>query len=203
LLPLINAAFDYLSIGLTRWLIGIGTRHSEWAAILGLADLLAAGLAFTGLGCSLIAAAHLMNGDLPTPVVDLPGLFHDLRDPQLRADYIWVYAMIFSTLLPTLLHLMIAVWSFIHLTPRFLRRWVLTHLPHVDETVNAKWGAAFGLTLIAGWSIVLPLLAILWIGTLLYEFYPQIGGWYLWFFEWFAQSIGVPIEPVPPPTIPV
>ncbi|NBB84168.1 MAG: hypothetical protein GVY28_12290 [Alphaproteobacteria bacterium] len=47
MLPLINAAFGLLSIGLTRWLIGIGGRHGRWAIVLGLVDLLAAGLAFT------------------------------------------------------------------------------------------------------------------------------------------------------------
>lgn len=58
-LPLLNAAFDFASIGLTRYLLRLGTRVPPLATLaLGAFDLLAALGFFTLLGVALIAAIH-------------------------------------------------------------------------------------------------------------------------------------------------
>ena len=195
--PLVNAVFDYLSMGLTRLLIRSGARHGAWALLSGILDVAAAAIFFTGLGCALILVTHGMNMLAGSPLLDLQTLFTDLRDPDLRGDYWWLYATIFSTLIPTFLHLAASAWSMIALIPRRPKGWVLAKLPKVEERTRAKYGAALGLTLMATFATILPLFLIVWGGNVLYHLYPEIGGGYLSVFESFARWLGAAVEPGP------
>ena len=195
--PVWNGVFDYLSVGLTRWLVRAGARRREKALLYGCYDLAAAGLAFTGLGCMLIAMVHLMNSLASEPLLDLSSLFNDLRTPARRDDYWWFYAMLFSTLVPTLLHLAVSLWSLTALIPARLKKWVVDQLPKVKKSGGTRWFVEGALTLMATTTVVMPLLLTVLIGSYLYNFHPEVGRGYLWLFERFAQLIGAGVVPGP------
>ena len=73
-------------------------------------DLLAALGIFVALGYALIATAHFAPPPGAPSLVDLGGLFDDLRGPERSAHY-WLFFCLFSTLLLTLAHLGIAPCS--------------------------------------------------------------------------------------------
>ena len=102
LLPLFNAVFDFLSAGLTRYLLRLGLeqKRAVWRAIL---DGLGGIAIFFALGCSLITFVTFVTPADGGPLVDLAQLFANLRTTP--GDYIWLMMTLFSTLLPTLLHL--------------------------------------------------------------------------------------------------
>ena len=102
LLPLFNAVFDFLSAGLTRYLLRLGLeqKRAVWRAIL---DGLGGIAIFFALGCSLITFVTFVTPADGVPLVDLAQLFANLRTAP--GDYIWLMMTLFSTLLPTLVHL--------------------------------------------------------------------------------------------------
>lgn len=112
-LPLINAVFDFLSLGLTRWCLRnaveerevrlLGLRLRGWWAF-NLIDVAGALLALAGLILAMLLAVAGLNALTPeNPLMDLGVLFAELRDDG--ADMRWLYVMVFSTLLPSVLHL--------------------------------------------------------------------------------------------------
>lgn len=82
-----------------------------------------AGLAiFIALGCTVIAFVHFVRPQDGTPLIDLTALFDDLaRDP---GSYWWLFFMLFSTLLPTMTHAGIALFSLFTLAGPRLRSWL-------------------------------------------------------------------------------
>ncbi|MBT6021088.1 hypothetical protein, partial [Planktomarina temperata] len=106
LLPLVNAVFDFASVGLTRYLLRLGLeqKRAAWRAVL---DGLGGIAIFFALGCTLIAFVTFVVAADGVPLVDLTQLFADMR--RAPGDYIWLMVTLFSTLLPTLLHLSVAV----------------------------------------------------------------------------------------------
>ncbi|MEM1152355.1 MAG: hypothetical protein AAGI03_17715 [Pseudomonadota bacterium] len=108
-LPLVNAVFDFLSYAITLTLITYGLRKGVSAWGLGLLDFGIALLLFFGLGVSLILALAGLAWIAGEPLFDLGGLLGRLYlDPR---DEWWVIAMVFSTLVPTGLHVLLTVFS--------------------------------------------------------------------------------------------
>lgn len=105
-LPLINGLFDSLSYAATLATMrkGLATR---WALLLGLLDLGIGAVLFLGLGASMVAVIAALNALGSAPLFDLAALFAGLRSSP--GDYWWLYLILFSTLLPTGLHLCVAV----------------------------------------------------------------------------------------------
>ena len=85
LLPLFNAVFDFLSAGLTRYLLRLGLeqKRAVWRAIL---DGLGGIAIFFALGCSLITFVTFVTPADGVPLVDLAQLFANLRTAP--GDYI-------------------------------------------------------------------------------------------------------------------
>lgn len=111
LLPLLNAIFDFCSIGLTRYLLRKGARSVSWRTLdYALLDLLLGALLFLGLGCASIAAIHLLRTADGLPLLNLAEIFTDIA--QRPEAYWWLYATYFSTLLPTILHVVIVGAAF-------------------------------------------------------------------------------------------
>lgn len=108
LLPLLNAAADFGSTGLTRYCLRRGVRRS-----LGLnaaLDALAAAAIFLLLAGSIVAVLHWVRPQEGPSLADLPGMLADLRGEEAHRYY-WLYACLFSTLLPTALHLCVAAFG--------------------------------------------------------------------------------------------
>ncbi|NBB70520.1 MAG: hypothetical protein GVY33_09410, partial [Alphaproteobacteria bacterium] len=179
LLPLVNALFDYLSIGTTRALLRRGTRLPGRALVFGTLDVgLALGF-FVLLRGLLVVLVVAMNAAAGTDVVDLQGLFADLRSGERGGDYWWLYATIFSTLVPTLVHLSIALWSLGAMVPGAVRGWIARGVEAAEGDAYAHTGAVLGLTALATWTLLVPPVLTLGAGWLLVSWFPALGDGYL------------------------
>jgi hypothetical protein len=194
-LPLLNAFFDFVSIGTTRWLLRAGTERRQWAIVLAVSDVIAAAVLFVALGCTLIAAVHGLNQLADPDLLDLQTLFDGVRAAP--GQYWWLYATIFTTLVPTFLHFAVAGASAIAWLPQAWKRSLLRHVEGAAEWVGHRWIAALALAAIATVAILVPLFLAAGGAMLLYHFHPEIGGGYLRVFEGFARWIGATVEPGP------
>lgn len=184
-LPIINGIADFLSLGLTRYTLGYGIdpRQRVWAWCLfdvvgGLAILLL-------LGFSLIAwVAYVHPPDLSTRPL-IRAQFADLRANSVGNW--WLYLMLFTTLLPTALHLLFASFGgVLQLWP-----WLRGHIADGLEA-GAKGDAVLGrwavqwLCLAMTISVMAPVMVtgLLWVNT------GAIGLGFLSLFEGFAALIG-------------
>ena len=123
-------------------------------------------------------------------LVDFGTLFGDLRHPERWRSYWWLYATIFSTLLPTLVHLVVASFSMIAWIRRPLKDQALRLMAKMDDRAEAEWGAIGLLTLMTGFAVLGPLLLIGCACVLLLNAYPVIGEGYFNLFIAFAHAIG-------------
>ncbi|MEM7744499.1 MAG: hypothetical protein AAF409_12395 [Pseudomonadota bacterium] len=206
-LPLLNALFDFGSIGLTRWALRRGLRQVGPATIgYSLLDLAGATTLFFGLGCAGLLAIHGLNLLGPEPVLLLsggapitseqcqegfgnsPNLFDAVR--ACPGDYWWLYVTFLSTILPTLIHFMIAVWA---IGPATLggkvRRWLASTL--AASMQHFGW-RSIALSVLSGWaalSVAAPVVILFWIGGWVAEFHPGWGLVLLDVFEGFYHLL--------------
>jgi len=193
LLPLVNALFDYLSIGTTRALLRRSMRLPGRALVFGALDVGLALAFFVLLRGVLVVLVVAMNEVAGTDLVDLQSVFADLRNGDRAGDYWWLYATIFSTLVPTLLHLSIALWSLGALVPDTLRAWVARGVDAAAGDAYAHTGAVLGLTALATWTLLVPPALTLGAGWLLVSWFPALGAGYLWLFERLAELLGATV----------
>jgi hypothetical protein len=189
---LVNAWFDYVSYALTLTLVRWGLKAKGWAAALyGALDVVVAFVLFSLLGATLTAIAALLNRHVTADFYPLAPVFAGAArgDPQ----YFWLYGMIFSTFVPTFLHLSIASLSLISIVPQGWRLWLwdINTIP-ADDWLRRAIGCA-GIGLVATLAAGLPL-AVAWgvISALLSHFH-EIGTGYLTIFRWVATTLGEPI----------
>ncbi|SIO15445.1 hypothetical protein SAMN05444722_0633 [Rhodovulum sp. ES.010] len=156
--PLLNALFDVLSYAVTLSLLRRGLR-ARWPFVWGLLDLLIACVLFLGLGVALVAAIHELNRLAGVPLLDLGALFAGVRETP--GAYVWLYLMLFSTILPTALHFLISLLGLQGVWPRAFRRPVARLIDRAPDAPLYAVPAAFFLGLV--WTLPLLLLgAALW-----------------------------------------
>ncbi|MEM6621330.1 MAG: hypothetical protein AAF674_03820 [Pseudomonadota bacterium] len=205
-LPLVNAIFDFGSIGLTRWALRRGLQHIGFRTLgFSLIDLNAAVLLFLALGCAAIVVIHLMNLSGIGGLVLLSGgvaitqehcqelsmhanLFQAVR--TCPADYWWLYATFFSTLAPTVMHLIIAVWS---IGPAVLgrktRHWIARQIETSEQSFHVREPTLAILSAWSAFAVAAPVIILIWIGGWVAEFHPEWGLLLLDFFEGFYRFI--------------
>jgi hypothetical protein len=184
LLPLVNAVFDFASVGLTRYLLRLGLeqKRAAWRAVL---DGLGGIAIFFALGCTLIAFVTFVVPADGVPLVDLTQLFADMRRAQ--GDYIWLMVTLFSTLIPTLLHLSVAVLTLGLQYPAGVRNFVADLLERGEQSGQAA--------LLSGICICAMITIALWCPIWIFTFvvthdHGAIVNAVLWGFEAFAWAIG-------------
>ncbi|MEM6974360.1 MAG: hypothetical protein AAF577_16320 [Pseudomonadota bacterium] len=103
LLPLANATADFLSIGLTRYLLRRSLAERGWRRFFEWAIDLALGLVILlALGTAIILGGHWIRLGGGTPIMDVAGTLQGLAtDPW---AYAWLIAGMATTVIPTLLH---------------------------------------------------------------------------------------------------
>jgi hypothetical protein len=185
LLPLLNALFDTVSYAVTLTLMRRGLRSAmPW--LWGLLDLSLACLLFLALGGTLVVVIHALNGLAGVPLIDLPGLFAGVRAAP--GEYVWLYLMLFSTILPTVLHAGLSLLGVQGLWPRGPRRVVAGWIEAAPKNPLRFLGA--GLALGAVWTV--PLMAFLAIGWGLWsvgqDAVRALLGGYLRGLEWLAAG---------------
>ncbi|MEO0809759.1 MAG: hypothetical protein AAFW82_03805 [Pseudomonadota bacterium] len=103
------------------------------------------------------------------------------RDPD---SYRWLYLTFFSTLIPTLLHLGVACFSFIALAQAPLQRPLASWVSAMNHNGFTNRGARYILPLIATLAIALPFLGLYTLGLWLADYHQHIG----WGFFRFALT---------------
>lgn len=182
-LPLINAVADFASTGLTRHRLRCGLTGSPWreAAV----DVVAGLAILMLLGFAMIAGIHWVRPQDGTAMADLPRLFADLRaDP---GAYWWLYLMLFSTLVPTFLHLCVACLGFFTLYPSGLRRWIAGGLAAGERDPQYGRLATLALSVAITLALVAPFFLLWQAGT--HAGAPVLSAM-LDLFEGFARLIG-------------
>jgi hypothetical protein len=114
LLTLLNAPFDWLSLGLTRALLRRGLELGGWwPYLLALADALTAAVIIALLAITMVIGVqtfdHLAEhaAGPEARVLPLDELFNGMAAQPSAPEYWWVYALLLSTMIPSLLNLMI------------------------------------------------------------------------------------------------
>lgn len=118
LLPLLNACVDWLSLNITRsFLIHIYHKHDSWrnVALLVVVDVFLAIFFVFSVTTVLLLVISLINVAswlmVDKVVLDFSQLMIDLLDPEKFWTVFWVHGMVLSTLVPTMLHLIFALYA--------------------------------------------------------------------------------------------
>ena len=195
ILPLANAAMDWLSLGFTRGLL-YNIRHGHhtggmallWVGLdilLALFFLFAIASLTTLLLAGINAISLAVDGKA---IMDLISLFDGLKENPGALEYSWIHFMMLSTLIPTLLHFIIAGFALVLVMPSWLRKWVLSQW---NERGDANYVAFFYISFIPILGLIGPLM-LLW-G--LWELLTAWGGYVGWgLLAWMRDIAGL-IDP--------
>jgi len=133
LLTIINAPFDWLSIGITRGLLWRGLElRGPWPAALALLDAALATALIALLCASMVVAvqtfdlAALRGGG--QALLPLTPLFDNLEVEPTAPQNWWLHAIWLSTLLPSALNLVVGCTSWLRAWP-WLSKWLLRQMP--------------------------------------------------------------------------
>jgi len=114
LLTLINAPFDWASLGLTRALLRRGVELGGWwPYFLALADALAAAFIIVLLAVMMVIGVQICDhlaehaGGPTARILPLDELFDGIEKKPSAPEYWWVYALLLSTMIPSFINLMI------------------------------------------------------------------------------------------------
>jgi len=155
----------------------------------GVRDTVAGLLIFLGLGCTIIAFVHVVRPQDGVPLLDLPSLFDDLQVNP--GNYWWLFFMMFSTVLPTMLHLSIALIAVFTLAGERLRVWLAwMFLMGGQGDAHPEWIARTALSALVAAAIWVPCFVVVE-GLALFPGFVQ---GLIAVFRWFAELIGA----VPP-----
>jgi hypothetical protein len=126
LLTLFNAPFDWASLGLTRALLRRGLELGGWwPYLLALADALAAAVIIALLAITTVIGVQMFDhlaehsGGVDALVLPLDKLFDGIAAQPSAPEYWWVFALLLSTMIPSLLNLMIGGASLLRRIPGF------------------------------------------------------------------------------------
>ncbi|WP_299868860.1 hypothetical protein [uncultured Roseobacter sp.] len=185
-LPLLNAVFDYLSYGATISFIKFGAEQKNLLSFT--VALLDAGLAYTlliGLGSAMVLTLALINSLASVQFLNINTIIDGLRDPATRSQYSWLYFTLFSTLIPTGIHVLIGVFSVTTWLPKKTKYWIA-------EQISDPETGSFG-TLLGG--ALAAFVGALWCFVIALSIYFG-GAWLIANFEWIGLSILSHVEMV-------
>jgi hypothetical protein len=160
LLTLLNAPFDWASLGLTRALLRRGLELGGWwPYVLAIVDAALAVAIIAALGLTMVVGVQAFDGLAEhgggTPVLPLDALFNHMAAHPSAPEYWWLYALLLSTMIPSLVNLVIGGTSLVRGLPGvpslllpFIRKGVLKWDRHWIATVltaQVAAGAALGI----------------------------------------------------------
>jgi hypothetical protein len=133
LLTLINAPFSWATIGLTRALLRRGLELGGWWPLfLSLLDAAISVLIITSLALVMVIGIQTFNSLTAygggRPVLSLAPLLNGIAVDPTAPEYWWVYALLFSTMTPSLINLAIGGTSLMRGVPS-LSSLILRSLP--------------------------------------------------------------------------
>lgn len=217
ILPLINAIFDFGSIGLTRWALRNGAERVGLRTLaFSLFDLLAALAIFMLLGVFAVTILYIANWIAGTGIDDpdfvngrvviqqLPATdpdyqhFIDLTGfdsvfnqiPKNPWSFSWLYFTFLTTLLPTLIHVMIAVWA---IGPTVLRaewrRSLVRGIVRSGDVFADRLTYVCGFALWTAFAVTAPLVSSWWVLTAIFGNSCTLGVDLLEIFQGYANYL--------------
>ncbi|MFT5742965.1 MAG: hypothetical protein ACI86S_001027 [Paracoccaceae bacterium] len=161
--PLINALFDTVSYAATLALMRLGLRR--WNPLVcALIDVAVACVLFLCLGVTLTAVIATLNRLAGVDLIDI-GAFFALVQESPR-DHLWVMLMLFSTILPTAIHFVLALFGAQLFVPGVLRGWTVTALRNAPTSGRAAVAAP----LLAGLCAIVPFLIVGGLGAVIWHY---------------------------------
>jgi hypothetical protein len=181
LLTLINAPFNWASIGLTRALLRRGLELGGWwPYFLGVVNAVLATAIVALLALTIVVAVQAF-GELVThgggaPILPLGPLFDGISKNPAAPEYWWVYALLLATMIPSIINLAIGGMALLRGLPgfgRLLLQWLpegkavpeyKRQLTAIGLTVQMFAGAFLGIAALAflAWGLIFRLMP--WIG---------------------------------------
>jgi hypothetical protein len=180
-LTLFNAPFDWGSLGLTRALLRRGLELGGWwPYLLALVDAALAGVIIALLALVMVLGVQAFD-ELAVhgggePVLPLDTLFDGIAKNPAAPEYWWAYALLLSSMIPSLINLAIGGMAFTRGIP-CLARLLLQWIPEGKAVPEYKrQPAAIGLTvqMFAGAFLGIAAQALLAWG-LIFHLMPWIG----------------------------
>ncbi|MGH6840124.1 MAG: hypothetical protein ACREDT_15315, partial [Methylocella sp.] len=117
LLTLLDAPFDWASLGLTRALMRRGLELGGWwPYLLALADALLAAIIIALLALTMVISVQAFDelavhgGGAKAAVLPLDALFDGIAKNPTAPEYWWAYALLLSTMIPSLIISPSAAW---------------------------------------------------------------------------------------------
>ena len=180
ILTVANAPFDWIALGVTRFLLRRGLeRGAWWPLIYGLIDLLVAGVVVVLLAVSTFILVEwfsyvtVLTG--AEPVIHPDKILAALQDPTFRhrPEYVWLSVMLYSTLLPSVLNVSLGALSIMRGIPG-LNSSIARRMPVGRPVlgVDRMWISAV-LTLEVILSIIVG--AVMMLGVLLLVVTQEVG----------------------------
>ena len=170
LLPIINAVYDWLSIGITRGLLGAiakGYHKTKEALFWAGLDIFLAIVFLILISFTMIATVGIVNHLAGKTVLDLNNIFSQLETKSVWENF-WIYFMLFSTLIPTYIHFVIAGLSLVMWLPSSWREWLVADLEKKDShkhiltflyvTITPIF--AVGVAIFMGWIVIKGIILI-------------------------------------------
>lgn len=181
LLPAANALLDWLSLGITRRLLGRIAFHDEggaaaflWAlfdTVIAIALLFAVAL-LTVAAAALFDRLHETCGG--SGFYDLNAYLDDIAANPWAPKWWWVYAMLLSTLIPTAVHYALAIGAlgFSWIIPP---EWVARQMEaHADHSYRRIWPALW-LTILDVAPVILVTAGFVYLVVMVPQWVPWIG----------------------------
>ena len=204
-LPLINVVFDWLSLGVTRHLLQktLEGINPIWNSLL---DLLAAIIILIALAITTIAFLQLMNilaiaGGAKEPMINLANILQTLRARPWDVSVWWIYIILFSTLLPTFVHAMIATGHLV--TMGIPKNMLEKHRKALEEGFEGDYPkllkTARTMTLRRLATVLVFAISLCGLTAILWTFalgLPQLAQAILYIVEATASAMGVEVTPV-------
>jgi hypothetical protein len=135
ILTLVNAPVDWLAVGFTRALLRRGlARGGWWPFLYALIDVLVAAILIIGLAFAMVIAIQIfddiavLRAGSNARTLPLGPLFEGLRNAPTAYENWWVWLLLFSSMIPSILNLSIAAAAFLRGWPR-INGWILQRMP--------------------------------------------------------------------------
>jgi hypothetical protein len=152
LLTLLNAPFDWFSVGLTRALLRLGLQlGSWWPYVLAIVDAALAAVIVGVLALVMVIGIQTFDSFAlhggGKPVLPLEPMFKGIAEHPTAPEYWWIYALLLSTMIPSLVNLAIGGTSLARDVPG-LPNLILRSMPAQGAVL--RWDRAWIATLLTG-----------------------------------------------------
>jgi hypothetical protein len=157
LLPVINAPFNWVSLGLTRALLRQGLVFGGWwPFVLAIADMFTATGIIVALALTMVVGVQAfddlaMRAGATEHFLPLDALLAGIKSNPASAEYWWIHALLLSTAVPSLVNLMIGGASLMRGVP-VLSAWLRQRMP--ENEAIPKFEANVTALVLTGQSFV-------------------------------------------------